>query len=106
MNDRAIDPKYVTEVRTWALDRALTEIGPGTPWEKCFELADRYKTFILEGTWTTPVADAKKAEEEAQQAAAEAAARAAAEEHEFVHSSRQRTLCSVCGKLYGEGPHK
>lgn len=59
----AIDARYTTEVRTWALDRAIQEAPQGTIWENIFALAAKYERYILHGTWATPVADAAKEQE-------------------------------------------
>lgn len=48
------------DVRVWALDRAIKEAPTGTIWESIFALAHKYETYILHGTWATPVADAHK----------------------------------------------
>lgn len=80
------------DVRVWALDRAIKEAPSGTIWENIFALADKYTRYILNGTWATPVEDAK-ADDTA--------------EHDFTTDNRRPIpRCIICRKTYEDGTHK
>jgi hypothetical protein len=87
-------------VRTWALDRAISEVGNNTPWELVFGLAHKYEKYILTGEWDTPVADAAKTKAEA------ATTDPADDTHRFIPKGTMKSRCMICNQLHGEGNHE
>lgn len=59
--DETMNDDDRARIRQQALMLAIDQVPNGTVWEVIFGLAHKFETFIIHGTWDTPLADAEKA---------------------------------------------